>query len=195
MNAAWAMAETTEAAAVPAQGSGSEWLCCQAGGQTLGVPVSAVREVVRCADLSPMPLTPPVVRGVMNLRGNPLLVLDLAALLGLAERPPKRHSAVVVVHAGQARSGTAVGLWVDRVHEILNVDAAQVGASPLFGAAIDRRFIKLVMNWRRQTLLGLAIEAVLTLDERAEQIAAHASARCEQHQVATSRAVRVPASV
>jgi len=167
-------------APTPRTEAGHEWLCCQAGGQVLGVPVAAVREVVRCAELSPIPLTPPLVRGAINLRGTPLLTLDLAALLGLAVQPPRRHSAVLVVHPSQDRTGAVIGLWVDRVHEILNLDVAQVGAAPLFGAAIDRRFIRLVVEWRRQTLLGLDLDAALALDARAEEIAAHAGAWCAQ---------------
>ena len=63
----------------------ASWLCCEVGGQVLAVPTVALREIVRAQDCTPLPLTPPWVRGLMNLRGSPLPVLDLASRLGLPE--------------------------------------------------------------------------------------------------------------
>ena len=180
----------------------ASWLCCEVGGQVLAVPTVALREIVRAQDCTPLPLTPPWVRGLMNLRGSPLPVLDLASRLGLPEGAEGHRCSVLVVtvaapapagdeaplpHApaapdnGPSRAGPVqppLGLWVDRVLDIVTLPPQRAETVPAFGHAVPARFVAQVLRRNRQPVLGLALEQVLHTGELAQALADHAAQAC-----------------
>ncbi len=91
-----------------------------------GVGVKGVQEVICEQAMTPVPLAPPVVRGLINLRGQIVTALDLRRRLGLPEAPPGRRCANVVVKAGD----DLVSLLVDEIGDILDVDPASFEGPP-----------------------------------------------------------------
>jgi purine-binding chemotaxis protein CheW len=88
-------------------------------GHFLGVPVARVQEVIRHQEMTPVPLAPPVVRGLINLRGQIVTALDLRVPLGLPPAPPGALPMNVVVRA----AGDLVSLLVDAIGDVIEVTA------------------------------------------------------------------------
>lgn len=174
--------------AVSEASAGSAWLCCRVAGLLLALPLAQVREIVRQPPLQPLPLTPPWLRGLCGVRGQPLLALDLGLLLGLGRSSGSRHEALLVLdgavvsEAGaEAAAGAlpaGVALWVERVHEIVTADTASSEVVPDFGIALPPRLVQQVLRWRDQRVLGLALAQVLDVNALAEDIEQHARQCC-----------------
>lgn len=141
------------------------------------VPIDAVREILEVGPCTPLPLMPNFVRGVMNLRGAVVPVVDLAARLGLPEAVPGRRSCIVVVEVRAAEdSGAApqvLGLLVDAVHEVLDTEAGSLEEAPALGTRIDPRHIAGIARTRQQMVTVLDLPRTLDGDELAELIGQH----------------------
>lgn len=139
------MTETTQTA-VP-EASLDQLLRLASGGERLAVPIGSVREILEVGRLTPVPRTPDFIRGVMNLRGAVVPVLDLSARLGLQSTTLARRTAIVVVEsrAGEAQT-LVVGLLVDAVYEVLDVAGQRVEAVPSLGVAIPAAFLHGMVN-------------------------------------------------
>jgi len=119
--------------------------------QRVALPLRDVVEILPAMALVPLPKGPDVVRGVVNLRGNPLPVLDLRARLDLPERAPCADDHVVVCRVG----ARAVGVWVDHASEVGSLDADRLvlagdlpHAEHLLGAAMVADGLLLVHDVR-----------------------------------------------
>ena len=90
---------------------------CRVGDLLVGVEVDAVQEVTSTAELTTVPLAPPMVSGLLNLRGQIVTAIDLRRSLQLAERPADERSITLILRA----EGGSIGLLVDAVGDVLNV--------------------------------------------------------------------------
>lgn len=151
------------------------------GGSTLAVPIAEVREILEVGRLTAIPRTPAFVRGVMNLRGAVVPVIDLAARLGHGPVAIGRRSCVVVVEGrdvggdGDEAPGAALpfGLLVDGVHEVLEIGANEVEAVPPLGTEVDARYLAGITRARGELVPVLELPQVLAADELGQLIAAH----------------------
>jgi len=138
------------------------------------VPIDAVREILELGPSTPLPLMPRFVRGVMNLRGAVVPVIDLAARLALPSAVPGRRSCTIVVevqppeHADHGAQ--VIGLMVDAVHEVLDAEADALEEPPALGNRIDPRFIAGIARHRGDMVPVLALSRTLALDELADLI-------------------------
>lgn len=105
------------------------------------IPVLEVREVVEVAPITRVPSAPFAVRGVMNLRGSVVPVLDLGVRIGLAERPITKWACVVVVLAEIGGESTAIGLLVDAVSQVIELAPGDIEPVPPFGAPVRAEFL------------------------------------------------------
>lgn len=128
-------------------------------GHCCGVAVERVQEVVPPQELTRVPLAPPAVRGLINLRGQIVTAIDLRRRLGLAETPPGRRSMNVVVSTG----AEAMSLLVDDVGEVLEADESQFepAPDPLRGPA--RELIRGAYKLDDRLLLLLDVDRALDL--------------------------------
>jgi purine-binding chemotaxis protein CheW len=88
-----------------------------------------------------MPRTPPYVRGVVNLRGKVIPVLDLRLKFGMETRQDTERTCIIVVQLHSGEATVTMGIIVDEVSEVLDVAAAQIEPPPSFGTAVDVSFI------------------------------------------------------
>lgn len=123
----------------------------------LGLDLRHVHEVNRPVKTTPVPHAPRQVRGVVNLRGDVVTVLDLRSVLGMPEIAETRDTRCVIVATG----GERTGLLVDRVADVLTLTGDQVEAPPANIGGIDGRFYQAVCRLDDQLLILLDIEAVL----------------------------------
>jgi purine-binding chemotaxis protein CheW len=110
--------------------------------EAYGIPVLKVREIIRLTAITAVPQMPGYIRGVINLRGKIIPVMDLRLRFGLAGAANTEQNCIVVVQvkspAGQA---TAMGLVVDAVEEVAQFAVADIEEAPDFGAQIDTHYI------------------------------------------------------
>lgn len=115
-----------------------EMVSFRAGKQDFCVDISAVREIRGWAPATPLPQTPPYVKGVINLRGTVLPIIDLSARMGLGDTQPEARNVIVVAHVG----AKIVGLLVDAVSDILNVTDDAIQPAPDVGCDAVRSFVR-----------------------------------------------------
>lgn len=143
-------ATTTPAAAVPttaeaARGAlqalemrgSQEVLTFTIGDQNYGLDLLSVREIRAWTDVTPLPNTPPFVRGVINLRGAVVPIFDLRVRLGGGTTTPTSANVVIVVEVGTE----SVGLLVDTVSDILALDASALQPVPATAADVEQSFL------------------------------------------------------
>lgn len=140
------------------------------------VPIDSVREILELGPTTALPMMPNFVRGVMNLRGAVVPVIDLAARFGLPPTIPGRRTCVVVVEV-QANSDVegstrqVLGLLVDTVHEVLEATAADMEDAPTLGTRIAPQYIAGITRAHGSMVLVLDLARSLDDEELARMIA------------------------
>lgn len=127
------------------------------GDMILGVDIRLVQEINRQTDITPVPSAPDHVRGVINLRGDVATVIDLRTVLGLPKADPTDENRNLIVHS----QGESIGLWVDRISDILTVHADEISPSPANVSGVDSKFILGIHTMEHQLVVLLDIEQVL----------------------------------
>ena len=133
-------------------------------GHLFGVDVACVQEVLKQQDLTPVPRAPREVAGLINLRGQIVTTLDLRTRLGLPERPAGSDSVSVVVRAAD---GGPVSLVVDRIGDVLHVDASSVEAPPDTVPAQVRELVRGICKLEDRLMLVLDTERAIRVDPAA----------------------------
>lgn len=119
-----------------------KYLSFALAGEIYAVPVMAVREIIRLCPITPVANMPPHVRGVINLRGRVIPLVDLRVRFGLPAAPDHERTCIVVGQVAAAAGGTRpYAVMVDGVEEVVALAAGDIAPTPDFGGAIDIRFI------------------------------------------------------
>lgn len=139
----------------------SQYLTFTLGHEEYGVEILKVQEIKGSSVITPIPNTPAYIKGVTNLRGTIIPVVDLRAKLQMPEAPAGRFAATVVLTVGTK----TVGLLVDAVSDVLDIPRSEIQATPDFGAEVDARFISGVARVGEKLIILLDIERVLAGDE------------------------------
>jgi purine-binding chemotaxis protein CheW len=105
--------------------------------ETYGLEILKVREIIGLMDVTAVPQTPSFVKGVINLRGKVIPVMDLRLKFGMPAGTTTDETCIIVVDVGQVE----MGILVDHVSEVLSIDAADIQDTPSFGTNIDTSFI------------------------------------------------------
>lgn len=155
------------------------------GEQIVAVHIEQVREILEVGRLTPLPRTPDFVRGVMNLRGAVVPVVDLSARIGKGSTAIGRRSCIVVVESPAHNSdddddATAghnppliVGLLVDAVYEVFDTDAASIEPVPMLGTRIAARYLNGMARAHGSVVAVLDLPHLLSVRDLADAIAAH----------------------
>jgi len=125
--------------------------------EEFGIPVTQVREVIRVADITRVPQAPPHVRGVANLRGRILAIVELRSRLGLAPAEMTPRSRVVVVEV----RGRVLGLLVDAVSQVTKVPEASVVPAPEEVVSADAAYLTGVARWQSRLIILLDLDKAL----------------------------------
>jgi purine-binding chemotaxis protein CheW len=147
-------------AKIPAPAS-SQFLTFLLDEQEYGLELFKIQEIRGYAPITPIPNVPAHVRGVMNLRGTVLPVVDLRMKFRLPPIEYNKFTVIVIAAVG----GKVVGLLVDAVSDVLQVNHDAIRAAPDFGSAVDTRFINGVFQTREHLAVALDLEKLLTETE------------------------------
>jgi len=143
-----------------------EYITANVGDQLFGLPISAVQDVFMPDRLTRVPLAPPEIAGVLNLRGRIVTAVDLRARLGL----PPREGDKLPMAAGVEYRGESYGLLIDNVGEVLRLPEADLEKNPV---NLDQRLARMSAGvYRLDGQLMVVLDVVRVLDMNQEHIAA-----------------------
>lgn len=150
--------ETTRAA-LDAAGA-RQMLTFALGGEEYAVDILKVQEIQRFVPITPVPHAPSHIKGVLNLRGALVPVVDLRDKFGMSTGAYDRFTVIVIVRV----LGRSIGLVVDAVSDVLTLRPEDVGATPDLGTSVDTSFIAGLGRSGERLIILLDIERVLASD-------------------------------
>lgn len=119
-----------------------QYLSFFVGAEEYGIGILQVREIIEYSPVTKMPSMPASIRGVTNLRGRVVPVVDLAVRLGLPETPITKRTCIVMVEARLDGEESVVGLLVDAVSQVMDLPPAEIEPPPSFGTRIRVEFVR-----------------------------------------------------
>ena len=153
------------AAVVPAALEPAQYLTFMLGSEVFAISILQVKEIIEYHSLTEVPMMPPSVRGVINLRGAVVPVVDPLARFGRPSSPVGKKTCFVIVELQSGEDRHVVGVIVDAVNEVLDIAAADIEPPPSFGARLRRDFLTGMAKVGGRFVILLDVEQVLHLDE------------------------------
>ena len=137
---------------------GSQYLTFQLGGEIYGVDILRVQEIKGYTAVTKIPNQPSYIKGVMNLRGTIVPIVELRTKIGMEVVEYTAHTVIVVVVV----QGRIMGFVVDSVSDVLNIDKKEIQAPPQFGTKVDVSFLNGIAQCGDHLVALLNIDRLLT---------------------------------
>jgi len=128
------------------------------------VDVLSVKEIIEYGDVTKVPGTPSHVRGVINLRGSVVPVVDLAVKLGREQSPLSGRSCIVIVETGLAGERAVTGVVADAVNQVIEFSPDDIEAPPAFGTGVRLHYLDGIAKMGGAFVLVLNMDSVLSDD-------------------------------
>lgn len=145
-----------------------QYLTFIVGSERLAVEILDVKELIEVSNMTRVPMTPAFIRGVINLRGSVIPVIDLSTRLGYQQHAITKRSCILLVEVMHEEQRQSLGMLVDEVNEIVEISPDEIQPPPGFGAEIRVDFIKAMGRIEDEFIILLAIDKVLSVKELAE---------------------------
>jgi purine-binding chemotaxis protein CheW len=165
------LVETSRALVSKAQAAETEpeqYLTFLLGGELFAIGILRVKEIIEYHSITQVPMMPAAVRGVINLRGAVVPVLDLQARFGRAPSEVGKRTCIVIVEVKSGDDDAAhqvIGIMVDAVSEVLEIPQADIEPPPAFGASIRTEFIHGMGKVKGKFVILLEPDHVLAVEE------------------------------
>ena len=143
----------------------SQYLTFSLGDEMFAVGILNVKEIIEYGHLTEIPMMPAFIRGVINLRGSVVPVIDLAARFGSRTTAVSRRTCIVIVEVSEGDQLHDIGILVDAVSEVLDIPAGEIEPPPSFGAKIRADFIFGMGKVGGKLVIILNIDKVLSVEE------------------------------
>jgi purine-binding chemotaxis protein CheW len=144
-----------------------QYLTFSLGDEVFAMDIRTVREIIQHAAMTVVPLMPNFVRGVINLRGAVVPVIDLQSRFGRATTVVGKKTCIVIFDASSDGEKMELGLMVDAVSEVIDILPAQIEPPPHFGTSIQRDFIRGMGKVDGEFIVILEPERALNVDDMA----------------------------
>ena len=141
--------------------TGGKFLTFFLAGEEYGIAILKVHEIIGMMAITSVPRTPAFIRGVINLRGKVIPIIDLRLKFGMASQDQTSETCIIVVHV----EGIEVGIVVDRVSEVLNIAGEDIEDAPSFGAEVNTDYILGIGKSQGKVKILLDIDRVLSGQE------------------------------
>lgn len=161
-----AMSEQAQAA------TGGQFLTFNLGEETFGLEILRVQELKAYSTITPIPNAPPHVIGLMNLRGAVIPIIDLRRKFGMPAVAYTKFTVIIVVTVGPK----VIGLMVDAVSDVLDLQASQIAPPPEFDASVDVSYLTGLGTAGEQLVTLLDVDKLVALSAQADTSAAAAGA-------------------
>lgn len=130
-----------------------------------GIRVDAILQIIAIPQITPIPRTPPFVKGVINLRGKIIPVIDLRLRFGLEPTEYDARTSIIILRTAVNHAEVYIGVIVDTVLEVMDILEQQIEDKPDFGVKLDTEYILGMAKVKEKVVTLLDIENVLTRDE------------------------------
>lgn len=131
----------TEAVTSSLADKAGKYLTFQLAEEEYGLEILKVKEIIGLMDITQLPRTPDFVKGVINLRGKVIPVIDLRMKFEMTEKDVTDKTCIIVVEISEGNQNVQIGLVVDEVLEVLNVSTDDLEETPKFGVSLNTDFI------------------------------------------------------
>ena len=146
-------------------GIGSQHLIFSLGGELFGVGTMRVKEIIEYGNVTSVPMMPDYMRGVINLRGAVVPVIDLSARFGRQLTDISRRTCIVILEVITDQATHVLGIIVDAVSAVRQIDPSQVEPAPTFGTRIRADFIEGMAKTASGFVILMNLAKVLSVDE------------------------------
>jgi len=144
-----------------------QFLAFVLGGEHFAMDIRSIKEVIQYGSLTEVPLMPDFIRGVINLRGAVVPVIDLSVRFGRPATEVARRTCVVILEVEDAGDVVELGVIVDHVSEVLEIGASDIEPAPTFGSNLRSEFLAGVGKVGGRFVILLDVNHVLSIDEMA----------------------------
>lgn len=141
---------------------GGKFLTFKLDAEEYGLEILKVREIIGLMEITKVPKTPNCIRGIINLRGKVIPVLDLRSKFGMELKEDTDETCVIVVDIASEKETISMGILVDAVSEVLNINENEIEKAPDFGGYVDTNFILGIGKIKDEVKILLDIDMVLT---------------------------------
>lgn len=146
-------------------GNTSQYLSFMLGDEVFALDIGKVREVLDFTAITKVPQTPDFMRGVINLRGGVVPVVDMRLKFGLSETQRTVNTCIIIAEVEVDGEMTVLGALADAVKEVFDMDESQIEPAPKIGTHLDTRFLRGMGKRNEEFVLILDIDKVFSKDE------------------------------
>ena len=143
----------------------NQFLTFTLDGEQYAIGVAKVREVLEYTKITRLPRTAVFMKGIINLRGAGVPVIDLRLKFGLAETPITKDTSIIVMEVDSGEGKVVVGALADAVHEVVEIEEGAIEPAPRFGTRLAAEFIKGVGKREESFVILLDIDRVFNAEE------------------------------
>lgn len=153
---------------IAADGQDGQYLTFLLNGEMFAMGILAIKEIIEYGNLTTVPMMPAFVRGVINVRGSVVPVVDLAARFGRRNSEITRRSCIIIIEVNTAQGEEQdIGVLVDAVSAVMEIPATEIEPPPNFGARIRADFIRSMAKVDGRFVIVLDVDRVLSVEEMA----------------------------
>lgn len=157
----------------PVGSKSDRYLTFALGGEVYALPILDITEIIEFRNLTVVPMMPSFIRGVINLRGRVVPVVDMAARFSRGRTDVARRTSIIIVEAAQTvgedgeptQDGQDMGIMVDAVNKVVHLGAEDIEPPPAFGAGIRSDFISGMAKYNGEFIIVLDVSKVLSVEE------------------------------
>lgn len=144
-----------------------QYLTFMLSGETYAISILRIKEIIQYGQLTAVPRMPDFIRGVINLRGAVVPVIDLSARFGKPPTPIGRRNCIIIIEVALGTETHNVGVMVDAVNAVLEISNNEIEPAPTFGTNIRADFIAGMGKINGKFVIILNIQYVLSMDDMA----------------------------
>ena len=130
-----------------------------------GIPIIKVREIIRYEKITPVRKSLEYIKGVINLRGKIIPILDLRTKFGLPEEEYNETTVFIIVDVNGKSGVYNIGITVDAVHEVMDIDKEQVEQTPRLGLKLKSQYLLGIARLREEMAMILNLDMIISADE------------------------------
>lgn len=131
------------------------------GNEQYGIAIERIKEIIAMMKITSVPKIPPYMKGVINLRGSIIPIIDTRLRFAMDSREADMHTAIIIVEVEKVN----IGFIVDRVEEVASIDRVNLSEPPKFGSQIDTDFISSVAQIEENVVMILDVLKLFEADE------------------------------
>lgn len=135
------------------------------GNEEYGMPILKVKEIIGLMEITHVPQTPEFIKGVINLRGKIIPIMDLRLKFKMPEKNYNERTCIIVVEVLILEAKRLMGIVVDTVSEVVNIQASEIEPPPQYGTKVEAGFLTGMGKFKGKVVMLLNIEQIINYEE------------------------------